>query len=125
MRRPRPLQQVAPGSGQWLVRSSRERGCRAMPGPPRAQACRIGHLDRPYADWPAVVTRVPADAMRLPAHGRIAVGGPANLVLLRARAYSEALARPQTDRACPVPDQDRSGKGGCVLWRHLVHVYVD
>jgi cytosine deaminase len=76
-----------------------------MLGPPRAQACRIGHLDRPYADWPAVVTRVPADAMRLPAHGRIAVGGPANLVLLRARAYSEALARPQTDRARLAPCQ--------------------
>ncbi|KAK9842487.1 hypothetical protein WJX81_002358 [Elliptochloris bilobata] len=62
------------------------------------QACRIGHLDRPYADWPAAVTHVPADAMRLPAHGRISVGGPANLVLLRARAYSEALSRPQADR---------------------------
>ena len=63
-----------------------------------AQACRIGHLDRPYADWPAAVTHVPADAMRLPEHGRIRVGGPANLVVLRARAYSEALSRPQADR---------------------------
>ena len=70
-----------------------------------AQACRIGHLDRPYADWPAAVTHVPADAMRLPEHGRIRVGGPANLVVLRARVYSEALSRPQADRVSIVIPQ--------------------
>lgn len=63
-----------------------------------AQSCRICHLDRPYGDWPAAVTSVPAVAMQLPEHGRIAVGGPANLVLFRARKYSELLSRPQQDR---------------------------
>ena len=62
------------------------------------QGCRMAHLDRPYGDWPHAVCSVPADAMRLPAHGRIGVGLPANLVIFRARRYSELLSRPQHDR---------------------------
>ena len=58
----------------------------------------MAHLDRPYKDWALTVGRVPADAMHLPHHGRIAPGLPANLVLFKARGYSELLARPQWDR---------------------------
>lgn len=69
------------------------------------QGVRLGHLDRPYSDWPNAVTQHPADAMQLPEHGRIAIGGPANFVLFRARRYSELLSRPQIDRVrcCCLP----------------------
>eukprot|EP00892_Ulva_mutabilis_P005215 jgi/Ulvmu1/3065/UM015_0105.1 len=62
------------------------------------QGVRLGHLDRPIAAWPAAVTSVPAAAMKLRHTGRIAVGAPADLVLFRARRYSELLSRPQVDR---------------------------
>lgn len=67
------------------------------------QGCRISHLDRPYSTWPAAVTSVPADAMRLDSHGRLKVGGPANFVVFRGRKYSELMSRPQYDRVCPFP----------------------
>lgn len=63
-----------------------------------SQAVRIAHLDRPIGTWPAAVTRVPADLMRRPDAGRVAVGCPADLVLFSARSYSELLSRPQADR---------------------------
>lgn len=62
------------------------------------QAARIAHLDRPVGDWPRAVTSTPASIMGLGAVGRIAVGGPADLVLCRARTWSEFLSRPQADR---------------------------
>ncbi|MGL4444998.1 MAG: cytosine deaminase, partial [Alsobacter sp.] len=43
------------------------------------------------------VTAAPAAAMGVD-HGRIAVGGPADLVLFRARTWTELLSRPQSDR---------------------------
>lgn len=61
------------------------------------EATRIAHLDRPFADWPRAFTMTPADVMGLRG-GRIAVGGPADVVLFRARAYSELLSRHQADR---------------------------
>ncbi len=63
------------------------------------EATRIAHLDHPIGDWPSAFTTTPADIMGLPGHGRIAVGGPADLVVFRARNWSELLARPQSDRA--------------------------
>jgi cytosine/creatinine deaminase len=62
-----------------------------------SQAARIAHLDRPVGAWPETVARAPAEIMRIPA-GRIRVGEPADLVLFRARSYSELLSRPQSDR---------------------------
>lgn len=59
---------------------------------------KIAHLDRPYADWCRAITSTPADLMGLPAVGRIGVGLPADLVLFRARRYSELLSRSQHDR---------------------------
>jgi cytosine deaminase len=63
------------------------------------QAVRIAHLDHPVGDWPAAITRTPADTMGLPERGRLKVGGPADMVIFRARSYSEFLSRPQHDRA--------------------------
>ncbi len=62
----------------------------------------MAHLDRPYKDWATTVGSVPADAMHLPHHGRIAPGLPANMVLFKGRGYSELLARPQWDRVTPL-----------------------
>jgi cytosine deaminase len=62
------------------------------------EGARIAHLDRPVGAWPAAVTRTPAEIMGLADAGVIRVGAPANLVLFRARHYSELLARPQSDR---------------------------
>ncbi len=62
------------------------------------EAVRIGHLDLPVGDWPAAFTALPADVMGLK-RGRLTVGDGADLVLFRARNYSELLSRPQSDRA--------------------------
>lgn len=59
---------------------------------------KIAHLDQPYGDWCCAVTRTPADLMNLPTVGRIGVGLPADLVLCKARRYSELFARSQSDR---------------------------
>lgn len=67
------------------------------------QGCCICHLDRPYGSWPTAVTSVPAAAMKLPHHGIIRSGGPANLVVFRGRKYSELLSRPQHDRVTAPP----------------------
>ena len=40
----------------------------------------------------------PAGVMRLPEAGWLRLGAPADLVLFRARGWSEFLARPQSDR---------------------------
>ena len=62
-----------------------------------SQAARIAHLDHPFGDWPCAVTSTPAAVAGFPA-ARIAAGQPADLVLFRARSFSELLSRPQHDR---------------------------
>jgi cytosine deaminase len=62
------------------------------------EGLRIAHLDRPVGAWPAAVSRTPAALMGLPERGRIAPGAPADLVLFKARGYSELLSRPQAER---------------------------
>ncbi|MCS0504008.1 cytosine deaminase [Ancylobacter mangrovi] len=57
------------------------------------EATRIAHLDHPAADWPAVVSRAPAQWIGLEA-GRLAPGTAADLVLFPARSLNEWLARP-------------------------------
>lgn len=61
------------------------------------EATRIAHFDHPVGDWPTAVTAAPARAMRID-HGRIVAGAPADLVLFRARTWTELLSRPQSDR---------------------------
>ncbi|WPB56266.1 cytosine deaminase [Xylophilus sp. GOD-11R] len=62
------------------------------------QAVKIAHLDRPVGDWIAAACAVPADIMGLDGVGRLREGQSADLILLRARDYSELLARNQGDR---------------------------
>ncbi len=62
------------------------------------EAVRIAHLDHPFGDWPRIVTMTPADVMRRPDLGRFKAGARADLVLFRARRWSELLSRPQSDR---------------------------
>ncbi|MGB3496151.1 MAG: amidohydrolase family protein, partial [Elainellaceae cyanobacterium] len=59
---------------------------------------RIAHLDSPYGTWPRSITTTPADLIELPQFGRIGVGLPADLVIFKARTFSELLSRPQGDR---------------------------
>jgi cytosine deaminase len=61
------------------------------------QAVRILHLDHPYGDAAALVSRVPAEVMGLN-HGLLRIGGPAHLILCNARSMDELIARPQSDR---------------------------
>ena len=61
-------------------------------------AVRIAHLDMPYGDWLRTVTQTPAELMGLPNTGKIAVGLPADLILFKARNFSELLSRAQGDR---------------------------
>lgn len=62
------------------------------------ESVRILQLDHPIAPWPAAVTRTPAAIMGHADRGVIAAGRPADLVLFRARSFSELCARPQSDR---------------------------
>jgi cytosine/creatinine deaminase len=62
------------------------------------QSARIAHLDRPYGDWVNSITQTPANLMGLPSVGRIGAGLPADLVLFKARSFSELLSRSQHDR---------------------------
>jgi cytosine/creatinine deaminase len=63
------------------------------------EATRILHLDHSERPWMSLLGPSPAATMELPQHGQIGVGGPADLVLTRARTASELLSRPQSDRA--------------------------
>jgi cytosine deaminase len=62
------------------------------------EAVRILQLDHPIGTWPATVARAPAAIIGRPERGVIAVGKPADLVLFRARSFTELLSRPQADR---------------------------
>ncbi|MEM9043379.1 MAG: cytosine deaminase [Pseudomonadota bacterium] len=55
------------------------------------------HLDHPVGDWPASVSRIPAEIIGVEA-GCIAPGASADLIVLNARAWDEAISRPQSDR---------------------------
>lgn len=62
------------------------------------QAVKIAHLDHPYDDWITATTSVPAAIMQLPQFGTIGRGRGADLIVLKARDWHEALARFQADR---------------------------
>ena len=62
------------------------------------QAVKILHLDHPLGDWIRAATETPAAIMGID-RGTLAVGGPADLLVLKARNYSEMLSRAQFDRA--------------------------
>lgn len=60
------------------------------------EATRIAHLDHPVGDWIKIITETPASTMGL--DGGFAIGGAADLVLVKARSFNELLSRPQIDR---------------------------
>jgi cytosine deaminase len=62
------------------------------------EATRVLHLDHPVGDWPRAASVTPAAIMGLPDRDRLAPGAPADLVLFRARGWTELFARPQMDR---------------------------
>jgi cytosine/creatinine deaminase len=62
------------------------------------QAVRILHLDHPFGDAPALAGPVPGRLMGLGSTGSLAVGGPADLMLLQAWSLDQVMARPQSDR---------------------------
>ncbi len=62
------------------------------------QAVKIVHLDHPFGDWIRAATETPAAIMGID-RGRLAAGAPADLIVLKARSYSEMLSRAQFDRA--------------------------
>ena len=61
------------------------------------EATRIAHLDHSDPDWIAAFLTNPARACSLDAPSLVP-GAPADLVILRARNWGEAFARPQSDR---------------------------
>jgi cytosine deaminase len=62
------------------------------------QAVKILHFDHPLGDWIRAATETPAAIMGV-AGGVLAVGAAADLIVLKARDYSEMLSRAQFDRA--------------------------
>ncbi|MDM0000080.1 amidohydrolase family protein [Variovorax sp. J22P240] len=61
------------------------------------QAVKILHLDHPLGDWIRAATETPAAIMGIE-RGVLKAGTPADLIVLKARNYSEMLARTQFDR---------------------------
>jgi cytosine/creatinine deaminase len=61
------------------------------------EGVRILHLDYPFADWAPAVAASPAEAMGLDL-GVLRPGGRADMILTRARDFTELMARPQSDR---------------------------
>ncbi len=62
------------------------------------ESVRICHLDTPYDDWVTTVNKIPAQLMNLPHLGTIKIGANADLVIFKARYFSELFSRPQSDR---------------------------
>lgn len=62
-----------------------------------AQATRILHLDHPIGDWIRTVSTTAAEMIGVDA-GQLAEGGAADLIVFRARNWSELLARPKGPR---------------------------
>jgi len=61
------------------------------------EATRIGHLDHAAPDWITAFTTAPSQACGFDA-AAFAIGAPADLVVCRARSWTELFARPQADR---------------------------
>lgn len=83
-------------------------------------AVRAMHLDHPIMDWPAAITRAPGAAIGTGETGLIAPGSAADLVVFKARNWTEFMCRPQSDRliikggsivSAPLPD-----------WQNLDHL---
>jgi cytosine deaminase len=62
------------------------------------EGTRIAHLDHTFGDWARAIVTEPARALGLAEPGKLAVGAPADFVLLPARSLSELMGRPLTAR---------------------------
>ena len=62
------------------------------------EGVRVLHLDYPFGAWASAVRAGPAKAMGLDL-GALRPGAPADLILTRARDFTELFARPHLDRA--------------------------
>lgn len=65
------------------------------------EGARILHFDHPQAeawDWLRAITATPAAHGNFVYKGTISVGAPADFIITGARAWSELMSRPQTDR---------------------------
>jgi cytosine deaminase len=61
------------------------------------EGVRVLHLDYPFRAWAPAVRAAPAKAMGLDIGG-LQIGAPADLVVTRARDFTELFARPHVDR---------------------------
>ena len=61
------------------------------------QATRIGHLDHSRSDWTNAFTANPSKACGF-SEPSLEPGAPADLVIVKARDWTELFARPQSDR---------------------------
>ena len=61
------------------------------------EAVRLGHLDHSGTDWPRSFTSNPRGAIGLEPR-RVLPNYPADLVIFKARSWTELLSRPQSDR---------------------------
>ncbi|MEN0086976.1 MAG: cytosine deaminase [Pseudomonadota bacterium] len=61
------------------------------------EATRIAHLDHSRDDWPKAFSTTPAEVCGFDAR-TFDLGAPADLVITKARSWTEFFARPQTDR---------------------------
>jgi cytosine deaminase len=61
------------------------------------EATRIAHLDHSATDWVQSVLTTPAALCGFPAPS-LALGAPADLIIFRARTWTELFSRPQSDR---------------------------
>ena len=84
------------------------------------QAIKIAHLDHPLADVPAMAGPVPSSIIGAGPLGRIAIGGPARLILFAARSLNELVCRPQADRI--VIDRGRRVRDGVPDYAELDNV---
>jgi cytosine deaminase len=58
------------------------------------QAVRIAHLDSPLDGWARAITATPANIMETDVDGLLGQGRNADLIVFRARSWSELLSRP-------------------------------
>jgi cytosine deaminase len=99
-----PLHEIAAAGGRVMVASDNTRDPFYAYGDLDLfevfrEATRILHFDHSPVPWLRTIAATAADVMGLPTHGRILAGGPADLIVTRARSLNELLSRPWADRA--------------------------
>ena len=82
----------------WCIRPTSAARITATRQASKSKPIRYGRFGTPFGDWPAAITRTPAQMMGLKQTGSLSVGAPADFVIFPARRYSELLSRPHTER---------------------------